>query len=243
MDCRRNPTQLQYDLDGRLTGKIYADTTTQTTVYEAATSRVHTVTDALGQVKQFAYTQDDRVSGVTYTGAVNPTPNVGFVYDPNFPRLASMTDGLGTTTYSYVPVGSLGALQLQQEAQPLATVAYGYDVLGRLNARTVTGAGTESFAYDILSRLQTHASDLGSFTLGYLGQTGQITTRALASPSTLATNWGYLPNSGDRRLASVATTGLTAGQSTGFTYTTNAEAFITGATQTTDGPSPIRRAR
>ncbi len=41
-----------------------AAATTQTTVYEATTGRVHTVKDALGQVKQFAYTQDDRVSGV-----------------------------------------------------------------------------------------------------------------------------------------------------------------------------------
>ncbi len=211
-----------------------ADTTTQTTAYEAATSRVHTVKDALGQIKQFAYTQDDRVSGITYTGAVNPTPSVSFAYDPNFPRLTSMTDGGGTTTYSYVPVGSIGALALQQETQPLATIAYVYDKLGRLKSRAVTGAGTETFGYDGLDRLTSHAGDLGAFTLGYLGQTGQITTRSLTG-SLLATNWGYLTGSGDRRLASVATTGLSSGQSTGFAYTTNAEALITGTTQTTDG--------
>jgi len=85
-----------------------------------------------------------------------------------------MTDGTGTRQYSYVPVGSLGALQLAQESGPLASSAItsAYDELGRLASRTVQGAGAETFAYDPISRLITHANDLGSFTLGYLGQTG-----------------------------------------------------------------------
>ena len=233
-DQRGKATQWQYDVEGRLTSKIYADASTLVTAYDPATSRVQSVTDALNQVKTFSYGEDDRVTGVAYTGAVNPTPNVSFAYDPNFPRLTSMTDGTGTTTYGYYPVGVVGGLRLQTETQPLAAIGYAYDKLGRVKSRAVTGAGTEAFDYDALDRLTTHASDLGSFTLGYLGQTGQITTRSLASPSNLATTWGYLPNSGDRRLASVATTGLTAGQSTGFAYTTNAGNFITGTTQTGD---------
>ena len=233
-DPRGKATQWQYDVEGRLTSKIYADASTLVTAYDPVTSRVQSVTDALNQVKTFAYGEDDRVTGVAYTGAVNPTPNVSFAYDTNFPRLTSMTDGTGTTTYGYYPVGVVGGLRLQTETQPLAAIGYAYDKLGRVKSRSVTGAGTEAFGYDALDRLTTHASDLGSFTLGYLGQTGQITTRSLASPSNLATTWGYLPNSGDRRLASVSTTGLTAGQSTGFAYTTNAENFITGTSQTSD---------
>jgi hypothetical protein len=31
-------------------------------------------------------------------------------------RIAAMTDGTGTRQYAYVPVGSPGALQLQQES-------------------------------------------------------------------------------------------------------------------------------
>ena len=104
---------------------------------------------------------------MAYTAAVNPTPNVSFTYDPYFPRLVSMTDGTGTTQYAYVPVGTLGALQLQQESSPLASsaIASAYDELGRLSSRTVAGAGAETFAYDVIGRLTTHASDLGSFTL------------------------------------------------------------------------------
>src|SRR5262245_9432956 len=106
-----------------------------------------------------------------------------------------MTDGTGTTKYSYVPIGSLGALQLSQESSPVASsaISYAYDELGRLTSRTVQGAGAETFAYDAIGRLITHTNDLGAFTLAYLGQTGQITSRTLAS-STLATSWSYLTN-------------------------------------------------
>ena len=97
-DQRGKATQWQYDVEGRLTSKIYADASTLVTAYDPATSRVQSVTDALNQVKTFSYGEDDRVTGVAYTGAVNPTPNVSFAYDPNFPRLTSMTDGTGTTT-------------------------------------------------------------------------------------------------------------------------------------------------
>ena len=44
-----------------------------------------------GQVKTYSYARDDRLLGIAYTGAVNPTPNVGFTWDPYFPRLASAT--------------------------------------------------------------------------------------------------------------------------------------------------------
>jgi hypothetical protein len=68
---------------------------------------------------------------MAYTGAVNPTPNVGFTWEPYFPRLVSRTDGAGTTQFTYVPVGSLGALQVQQESGPFANSAItsAYDML------------------------------------------------------------------------------------------------------------------
>ena len=42
------------------------------------------------------------------------------------------------------------------------------------------------------------------------------------------------PNSGNRRLASIANTGLAAGQFSNFTYTTTPENFITGITESSD---------
>ena len=95
------------------------------------------------------------------------------------------------------------------------------------------GAGAETFAYDAIGRLTGHSHDMGAFTLAYLGQTGQIASRTLAS-STLATSWSYLNNTGDRRLAGIANTGLTAGQFSNFTYTTTPENSISGITESSD---------
>ena len=234
-DANSNTTTWTYDVEGRLTSKQYPDSSTVTYTYENTTSRLKSIADALGQTKQYSYAEDNRLTGITYSGAINPTPNVSFAYDPYFPRLTSMTDGTGTTQYSYVPVGSMGALQLQQESSPLASsgITYAYDALGRLSSRTVAGAGAETFQYDALGRLVTHASDLGSFALSYLGQTGQISARELAS-STLATAWSYLPNSGDRRLAGIDNTGLASGQYSDYGYTTTPESFISAIAETSD---------
>jgi RHS repeat-associated protein len=68
------------------------------------------------------------------------------------------------------------------------------------------------------------ARDLADFTLGYLGQTGQNTSRQLAS-STLATNWSYLNNTGDR---------LVAGHFSNFTFTSTREDFVASVTETSD---------
>jgi RHS repeat-associated protein len=234
-DPMTNVTGWAYDVQGRLTTKTYPDTSTVTYAYETTTSRLKSVTDALGQVKTYAYAKDDRPTGITYTNATNPTPNVTFAYDPYFPRLTSMTDGTGTKLYTYVPVGSLGALQLQQESGPLANsaIASAYDELGRVASRTVQGAGSETFQYDAIGRLTGRTNDLGAFTLSYLGQTGQLTSRQRAS-STLATTFSYLNNAGDRRLAGVANVGLTAGQFSTFAFTSTAEDFVSGITETAD---------
>jgi RHS repeat-associated protein len=153
----------------------------------------------------------------------------------------SMTDGNGTTSYSYVPVGSLGALQLQQEASalPNSAIAYSYDVLGRLSSRTVALSGAEMFQYDAIGRLVSHASDLGSFSLSYLSQTSQITQRQLLPvTSNLATSWSYLSNSGDRRLASIGNVGLSTSQYSNYQFTTTAQKFITAIAETSDA-SPV----
>jgi YD repeat-containing protein len=237
-DPNSNVTQFTYDVEGRLTQKTYADLSAITNTYEATTSRLKSTLDALGQTKQYAYAEDDRPTGITYLDAVNPTPNVTFAYDPYFPRIASMTDGSGTTQYTYYPVGSLGALQVQEQSGPLADSAidYVYDELGRPASRTIAAEGAETFAYDAIGRLTNHNSDLGQFTLGYLGQTSQITSRELTG-STLATTWSYLPNSGDRRLAGIDNVGLSSGQFSNYALTTTPENFITNIAETTDATS------
>jgi len=130
---------------------------------------------------------------------------VSFIYDQYFPRLASMTDMSGlngttglpasaTTTFSYAALGGNGALHLEQENNAgyyNQHVAYYYDNLGRLTQRWAAES-QEWFHYDTLGRVDQYGTDLGTFNLGYLGQTGLPTSRSVTNGSTtLTTNYGY----------------------------------------------------
>lgn len=222
IDPNGNKTHWTVDLQSRPTAKTYAYGTskavTETYAYETNTSRLASITDALGQVTAYSYAHDDRVIGLTYTGAVNPTPNVLFAWDPHFPRLTQMTDGLGVTNYSYFPVGMDGALQLYEADGPFDNdvISPAYDPLGRLSKLDIPG-GNEEFGYDSLSRLNSHTTPLGTFSIGYLGQTNQMTNRSVTNgKTTVSTSWGYDTNSNDRRLISIINSGITRSYSLGY---------------------------
>jgi RHS repeat-associated protein len=227
-DPNGNTTTWNIDVQNRVTGKQYADGSQVTNAYENTTSRLHSITDALGQIKQFSYGVDDTLKDIAYSQPVHPTPNVSFAYDPYFRRIASMTDGNGTRAYSYEPVGAPGALQLLKETGPYSndSITYHYDQLSRLSARTVD-TSTESFAYDRLSRLVSHGTALGTFNLSYLGQTGQITGQQ-SSTGTVGTTWQYDTNTNDRRLKAIDNSGATRS----FNYTTTPESLITQIQET-----------
>ena len=230
-DANGHTMSWDIDVESRPVAKIYADGTATTYQYENTTSRLLSTTDALGQVTNYAYALDDEPAGITYVNTLNPTPTVTFTYDQYFPRLTQMTDGSGTTNYSYVRVGSLGALRLARETGPLpnGTIAYGYDALGRVVGRGVGGASAETFQYDRIGRLVGHGDALGKFALAYLGETGQLTGRALAG-SSLTTAWSYLDNTGDRRLKSIVNS---FGRE--FDYTTTPDNLITAIAEHKSG--------
>jgi RHS repeat-associated protein len=225
-DGNGNVTNWAIDVQSRPTSKTYADSSVVTMAYEATTSRLKSVTDALSQTKIFAYTVDNRLAGITYQNAVNPTPSVSFTYDPYFPRRASMTDGTGTTSFTYQAPGTPGAMNLAQETGPFnnATVTYQWDALSRLALRRV-GGNPETYSYDPIGRISSHASDIGEFALSYLGQTGQITGLQAVG---IGTQWTYDTNTNDRRLLTV-NSGPNART---FRYTTTAENDITGIAET-----------
>jgi YD repeat-containing protein len=119
-----------------------------------------------------------------------------------------MTDGTGTTGWSYGPVGALGALRLAAETGPdgaAATVSYGYDALGRVTSRTVAGA-SETIGYDVLGRVASLTNPLGSFAETWLGDTGQPFSETLLGGAA-GTTWSWLGNQSDRRLAALTYSG------------------------------------
>ena len=210
-DGNGNITLWTFDIQSRPLSKTYGSGTgvaqTESYGYETTTSRLKTVTDPLSEVKTYAYDKANALTGITYTSSVHTTPNVTFAYDTWFPRVTSMADGIGTTTWSYVAIGTNGALQLLTEDGPFSgtadSVTYGYDADGRENARTISG-GNETLAYDSIGRVTTHGTSLGSFSYGYNGETAAPTSRSVTNGSvTVSTAWAYDNNSNDRRLTGI----------------------------------------
>jgi RHS repeat-associated protein len=176
-DGNGNTTTFVRDVEERLIQKIYPDNSMVSCNYDFG-GRLSSVVDAKNQTTTYTRGVDNLLSQVTYAA---PTPGVAFTYDA-FRRLASMTDGTGTTTYSYWNPGQLGALQLDAEVRPAGygTIYHSYDQLGRVVEDLIYDtAGTldkRTYTYDAIGRVTQHANDLGTSTYQYVGTTPRLQT-------------------------------------------------------------------
>ena len=200
-DPNGHTTTWDIDVESRVTAKHYADGTQLAYTYEATASRLHALTDALGQGQHNGYTVDNRLAGITYVNALHPTPSASFTYDPDFPRLVSMTDGTGTTTYTYNPIThppTLGAgrLAVITGAQD-DTITYQYDALGRSVQRAIDGAVSHQH-FDALGRVVSEKNALDTFAFQYLGESPLLAH--VQSSRGLSSDYDYFDNREDRRL-------------------------------------------
>jgi RHS repeat-associated protein len=203
VDANGNRTQWNRDVQGRVTSEVRADGTTTTTyTYENTTSRLKTVTDPKAQVTTYTYALDDQVLQTVYTNAQIATPTVSYTYDANYRRIASMVDGIGTTTYTYKAVGTLGAGQVATVDGPLTndTITYSYDELGRVTNRDINGTGV-TWAFDTLGRTTGEANVLGTFTYTYDGTTSRPAT--VTYPNNQTSTYSYFGNTQDHRLQTI----------------------------------------
>lgn len=106
---------------------------------------------------------------------------MSYTYDPVYPRVATMVDGIGTTSDGYKAPGVLGAGQVASVDGPLTndTITYTYDELGRVTVRAINGsANTVTWGFDALGRVASEQNLLGTFTCTYDG----VTPRQARSP-------------------------------------------------------------
>ena len=182
------------DLQGRLTSKQYADGSSVNYFYENSISRMRQVTDEKLQSSLYSYNRDNTLRAVAYANTTVPTPGVQLTYDSNYERHTSMTDGTGTTLYSYNPITvspALGAGQMASEDGPLPndTITYGYDELGRRNHRAISGVGS-AMTYDQAGRPTSNTNALGAFTFAYDGVTARMLSETLPNGQTLELSYG-----------------------------------------------------
>ncbi len=233
-DANQNTTSWVRDIQGRVTDKIYADQTSIHYAYENTTSRLKSTTDAKGQSTNYAYFLDNNLQQASYTNAQIATPNVSYIYDTAYNRVASMADGTGTTAYGYNAIAAppaLGAGRLASVDGPLAndTITYFYDELGRAASRSINGAANAaSLIYDALGRVQSTTNPLGTFTYSFVNATGRIDHVDL--PGGQKTQYAYFDNLGDDRLQQIKNLNPAGGIILQFDYLYNAVGEITSWT-------------
>jgi len=182
------------DVEGRRTAKQYNDGSQVSYVYENTTSRLRQVTDERLQTTAYTYNVDDTLRSISYGNAQVATPNVSFTYDPDYRRIASTTDGVGTRIYSYNPVTSppaLGAGELASTTGPLPneTTTYAYDNLGRPVQEAMDGA-VATRIFDAAGRIIGISNALGSFTYGFDGSSGREVSEIYPNGQTMTVGYG-----------------------------------------------------
>jgi RHS repeat-associated protein len=178
IDPMGRATEWHSDVQGRLISKRYSDGSQISYTYEDTTSRLRQVIDEKQQTTHYIYNRDDTLKSIVYANAAIPTPGVTYTYDTNYQRLRAMTDGAGTTLYSYHPITgtpTVGAGQLASVDGPLPndTITYGYDELGRRVSTAINGVAS-TMTYDAPHRIVGETNALGVFAYTYDGASHRL---------------------------------------------------------------------
>ncbi|MCX6879390.1 MAG: hypothetical protein NTW21_37150 [Verrucomicrobia bacterium] len=239
-DPMERVTRWQYDVQGRVTAKQYADRSRVSYLYDETTSLLRRKIDEKGQFTDYMYNLDGTLRQVSYPNATIATPSVSYTYDPLYPRVKTMVDGIGTITYAYHPVTAtptLGAGKLASVDGPWAndTITYNYDSLGREETIAINGVN-QTVTFDAAGRATTLISALGSFGINYVGSTGRIDS--LSYPNNQMVRYDYFPTSGDRRLQRIRNLKPDGAPLSAFEYTYDANGSIQTWSQQQDSDTP-----
>jgi len=190
IDPKGHATTWLRDVQGRLEKKIYPDNSEISYAYEPESGLLSKVTDQRGFYKEFKYFVDGNIEEISFDdgGTSDPdyidAPTVNYTYDPYFNRTATLTtegdpDDYGYQYYGFTGNGNANRLETVtiskiRNTQAVNTdIDYVYDSLGRLLTRSFKG-NTETYAYDLLDRLDALNDPLGDFDYGYDGLTSRI---------------------------------------------------------------------
>jgi RHS repeat-associated protein len=198
-DANSHTTQWGYDIYGRVTNKVDATSTTILTYGYDADNRLTNRWSAQKGNTAYGYDNVGNLTSVTY-----PTNHaLAFSYNA-MNWLTSMSDGIGTTSFAYTPVG-----QLASETGPWGNDTVTYTYSDRLRAsldlqQPNASAWVQSYAYDAANRLQTITSPAGAF--GYAYNTGLdgSSSSALVAKITLP-NGAFITNTYDNNARMLGT--------------------------------------
>jgi len=147
-------TLVTYDGYGRLKSKHVPEQSegTATVWTYNADDSIDTVTDARGAVSSFAYNARHLATSVTHTFTGQPNVTAFFTFDAAGNRTA-MTDGLGTTTYSFDQLSRLTSETRGFTGVGNYTIGYQYNLANDLSSLTAPSNITFTYTRDASGRL------------------------------------------------------------------------------------------
>jgi RHS repeat-associated protein len=199
-DANNHTTQWSYDAYARMTNKADA-TGTSILQYKYDADNRLTNRWSLGKSNAvYAYDAVGSLTGVTY----HTNHSLSFSYDA-IEQLTTMSDGIGTTTFTYTPAGQLAS---ENGPWPSDTVAYTYsDSLRTVLDLQQPNASdwVQSYGYDQAARLTGLTSPAGTFTYTYHpGLAGTTSASSLISKISLP-NSAFITNTYDNNARMLGT--------------------------------------
>lgn len=231
---------------GYLMEKLMPDGVTKTSyTYEPNSGRLATVTrpnqqNSAQPTVSYRYFIDGRMQKEDYTdsSATSGVADVTYTYETGgLGRLLTVTDGIGTHSYSYRPFGAEGGGAVEYINGPLTNdrLQFVYDWQGRvsteklLNDADATELRSETGTWDVLGRPATITNTLGTFTLGYTTHLGR--PDSFSRPGGVTTSYAYKANNAPghsaRVLESIAHTGAGGAVIASHTYSYDPAGRIT----------------
>ena len=142
-DPRSKVTSYVYNGFGDLTQQTSPDTGVTANTYDSG-GNLDTSTDARGKVGDYAYDELNRVTQLVY-----PDQTITYTYDTgtnNKGRLMQVTDGSGSTSWTYTSLGRV-ASRTQVIGAVSKSVGYGYNSAGQLTTLTTPSGQTITYGY------------------------------------------------------------------------------------------------
>jgi RHS repeat-associated protein len=255
-----------YDGMGRMTSQNLPESGTTAFQYNSF-NQLNQRTDARGVITTYTYDSLNRPYQISYnvgSTGVPATPTVTYSYGTNITQLnngnmLTLTDGLGTTTYSYDNL--IRPIRAQHVINGNTyTVGYQYNLAGSVASVTYPSGRVVQTAYDSIGRISTLSSGTTTYasnfaynpsffatsylygngvttTIGYSPDRLQLTSLSYVGGTTVfSTTYSHTQNSGNNGQITGITDAYDAGRSSSYTYDALGRLVTAGTSGSTKYP-------
>ena len=220
-----NVTSLGYNVLNQLTSITNPLNQTTTYTYDGAGNLLTTVNPS-GQTTTDTYDAANEITGISYSDGT--TPNVTNITYNADGQMTGMTDGTGTSSWTYDSLNRL----TQSTNGAGATVQYTYDLAGNLTGITYPNGKPVTRAYNAGNELTGVTDWLGHTTTFGYDPNGNLTSTAYANGTTAATTYNAA-----NQVTNIADTGTGGTSLASFGYTLDANNQVTQIVPTGVGQS------